>query len=99
MEFKSLICIACVALSTASGAGAGHTLAFPGAEGYGALASGGRGKPVVVVTNLNDDGPGSFREAVSHDGVTVVFATSGVIHLKSNILLPSDLTLAGQTAP
>lgn len=87
-------------LSTCGSAfAASPALAFPGAEGFGAQASGGRGKPAVAVTNLNDDGPGSFRQAVTRAGATVVFATSGVIHLKSNILLPSDLTIAGQTAP
>jgi hypothetical protein len=76
-----------------------HMLAFPGAEGYGATASGGRGKPVVAVTTLADDGPGSFRDAVTHPGATVVFKVAGVVHLKSNVTLASDLTLAGQTAP
>jgi pectate lyase len=75
------------------------TLAFPGAEGFGATATGGRGKPAVAVTNLDDDGPGSFRSAVSHDGAMVVFRVSGIIHLKSNLELGSDLTIAGQTAP
>jgi pectate lyase len=74
-------------------------LAFPGAEGFGATASGGRSKNVIAVTNLEDDGPGSFRSAVSKDGATVVFRVSGVIHLKTNLELGSDLTLAGQTAP
>jgi hypothetical protein len=97
MKLKPYIALAVVA--TASGAVHAQTLAFPGAEGFGALASGGRGKPAVIVSNLNDDGPGSFRQAVSHDGATVVFATNGVIHLKSNLVLASDLTIAGQTAP
>jgi hypothetical protein len=75
------------------------TLAFPGAEGFGATATGGRGKAVIAVTNLADDGPGSFREAVSHSDETIVFKVSGVIHLKSNVTLSSNLTLAGQSAP
>ena len=75
-----------------------QTLAFPGAEGFGATASGGRGKPVLTVTNLQDDGPGSFREAASRSNVTVVFAVNGVVHLKSNMELGSNLTIAGQTA-
>lgn len=77
----------------------GQTPAFPGAEGYGATATGGRGKPVIAVTNLNDDGPGSFRDAVSHSGAMIVFRVNGVVHLKSNLELGSDLTIAGQTAP
>jgi len=74
-------------------------IAFPGAEGFGATASGGRGRPVLTVTNLNDDGPGSFRDAASHSGVTVVFGVGGVVHLKDNMELGSDLTIAGQSAP
>lgn len=73
--------------------------AFPGAEGYGATASGGRGKPVVHVTSLEDDGPGSFREAVSQPGRTIVFDRSGVIKMKSRIDVASDITIAGETAP
>jgi pectate lyase len=73
-------------------------LAFPGAEGFGATASGGRGQPVLTVSNLHDDGPGSFRDATSHSNTTVVFALSGVVHLKSNMELGSNLTIAGQTA-
>jgi len=74
-------------------------LAFPGAEGYGATASGGRGKPVIVVTNLNDAGPGSFRDAAGRSDATIVFRVNGVIHLKSNMNLGSNLTIAGQSAP
>jgi len=76
-----------------------QTLAFPGAEGYGATASGGRGRAVIVVTNLNDDGPGSFRDAAGHSDATIVFSVNGVIHLKSNMNLGSNLTIAGQSAP
>jgi len=73
--------------------------AFAGAEGYGASATGGRGKPAIAVTTLADDGPGSFREATRHPGATVVFKVNGVIHLKSNMTLASNLTIAGQSAP
>ena len=73
--------------------------AFPGAEGFGATATGGRGKPVVLVTNLKDDGPGSFRDAAQHSNAMILFAVSGVIHLKSNMNLGSNLTIAGQSAP
>jgi pectate lyase len=74
-------------------------LAFPGAEGYGATATGGRGKPAIAVTTLADDGPGSFRDAARHPGATIVFRVGGVVHLKSNMTLASNLTIAGQTAP
>jgi len=73
--------------------------AFPGAEGFGRLTTGGNAGEVVHVTNLNDAGPGSFRDAVSQPNRTVVFDVSGVIHLKSNVTVNSQLTLDGQTAP
>jgi hypothetical protein len=73
--------------------------AFPGAEGFGAYATGGRGGSVYHVTNLNDSGPGSFRDAVSHNNRIVVFDVGGTIQLNSAVSVHSNLTLAGQTAP
>lgn len=76
-------------------------LAFPGAMGYGAYALGGRGGEVFTVSNLNDRGPGSLREAVEADGPrTVVFAVSGTIELESMLTIENPyITVAGQTAP
>jgi pectate lyase len=78
---------------------AGKPPAFSGAEGFGQFASGGRGGEVYHVTNLDDSGPGSFRDAVSQPNRLVVFDVGGIIRLKSNVAVSSRLTLAGQTAP
>jgi hypothetical protein len=72
---------------------------FPGAHGFGALATGGRAQAVYHVTNLNDSGTGSFRDAVSQSNRFIVFNVGGYIVLNSPVSVKSNLTIAGQTAP
>lgn len=80
--------------------GQAQVIAFPGAEGYGKYTSGGRGGKVMLVSNLNDDGPGSFREAATaRYPRIIVFSVSGTIHLNSAVVIRGDVTIAGQTAP
>ena len=65
--------LACSDVTFPLAATAASLPAFPGAEGFGALATGGRGGDTYIVTNLNDSGPGSFRDAVSQRHRIVIF--------------------------
>ena len=74
--------------------------AFPGAEGHGRYTAGGRGGKIVHVTNLNDSGTGSFREAVKGtEKKIVVFDVAGVIPLTKDLTIGANTTVLGQTAP
>jgi hypothetical protein len=74
-------------------------LAFPGAEGFGRNAVGGRNGKVYVVNNLNDTGAGSLRDALSQPDRTIVFSVGGLIKIKDRMVVSKRISILGQTAP
>ncbi len=102
MNFARIIGLLLLLASTA----VAHIPAFPGAEGFAAFVTGGRGGTVYHVTNLHDSGPGSFRDAVSQDNRIVVFDVGGYAApvatnrtVNAAIKVHNNITIAGQTAP
>ena len=96
MKTKLQFLLTMLAISVSMSA---QQLAFPGAQGWGRYASGGRTGTVYHVTNLNDSGSGSLRDAVSQPNRIVVFDVAGVIRINSRISFAKNLYVAGQTAP
>ena len=110
LRFVTAGLIALLLVAVAPGANAQRLVAFPGAEGAGKFTSGGRGTATVFttvyeVTSLDDTNlPGTLRYACSQSATaapsrTIVFRVCGTIHLLTQLRIPANTTLAGQTAP
>ena len=99
--FRGSIVLFVAFLCACNAPNAERVLAFPGAEGFGRYAVGGRGGSIYKVTNLSDEGPGSFRDAISDSNRIVVFDVSGIIRVPADrpLIFSKNLTVLGQTAP
>lgn len=99
MQSKTNHYLLALLLAGSSLSASAQQLAFPGAQGWGRYATGGRTGSVYHVTNLNDSGAGSLRDAVSMPNRIVVFDVAGVIKINSRMIFAKNLYVAGQTAP
>ena len=104
MKITKRLALGVGSLALAMGVSAAETdlLAFPGAEGFGRYTLGARAvknPQIYHVTNLDDSGAGSFRDAVSQSGRIIVFDVAGTINIKSALVVKGNNTILGQTAP